>query len=89
MALSPVKEYVYVALEPQENEEKGVGKVVEAQLNVMQTVFLVIQTSPSLEADILEKGLDIFRVFFNKYFTEASEVPLWESICIGSSSKES
>ena len=49
--------------------------VVEAKLNVMQAMFLAIQTSPSLGEEILQKGLHIFRTLLNKYFTTTLEVP--------------
>ena len=52
-------------------------EVVEARLNVMQAVFLAIQTSLSLGADILLKGQQVFQTLFNRYFTEALEVPMW------------
>lgn len=75
-----------MALEPHGSEERdenkmgseagGQRKVVEARLNVMQAVFLAIQTSPSLGRDILEKGQHIFHALFNKYFTETLEVYL-------------
>ena len=49
MSLSIVKELVYVALDQQESEEdgkKGMG-IMEAQLNVMQGVFLMRTISVS------------------------------------------
>ena len=52
-------------------------EVVEARLNVMQAVFLAIQTSLSLGPDILWKGQQVFQKLFNRYFTEALEVPMW------------
>ena len=62
-------------------ELQGSGvETLEAKLNVMQAVFLVIQTSLSLKADSLEKGRGIFLTLFNKYFTEASEVPIHDSL---------
>ena len=91
MTLSTVKEYVYMALDPHGSEETGVEKqmkMVEAQLNVMQTVFLVIETSSSLEAGILEKGMDIFHLLFNRYFTVALGVHMLESVCNSSFSRE-
>ena len=53
-------------------------EVVEARLNVMQAVFLAIQTSLSLGPDILLKGQQVFQTLFNRYFTEALEVPMWD-----------
>ena len=76
MNLSVVKQQVYVALE---SKEGRVGKgmdVVEARLNVMQAVFVAIQTSPTLEEDILLKGQQIFQTLLNRHFTETLEVPM-------------
>ena len=73
MTLSELKQQVYVALEPQENEGALVDtrmEVVEARLNVMQAVFLAIQTSPSLEEDILLKGQQIFQTLYSMHFTK-------------------
>lgn len=72
MTLSAVKKSVY---EPLGSEAGGQRKVVEAKLNVMQAVFLTIQTSPTLEEEILQKGLHIFQTLLNKYFTTTLEVP--------------
>ena len=69
MTLSELKQQVYVALEPQGSERTGIG-MVEAQLNVMQAVFLAIQTCPSLEEDILLKGQQIFQKLFSMHFTK-------------------
>ena len=83
MTSSMLKQIVYLALDPQGSKEGEVGKgmeVVEARLNVMQAMFLAIQTSPSLGADNLEKGQHFFRVLFNKYFTDTLEVTVWESL---------
>ena len=72
MTLSAVKKSVY---EPLGSEAGGQRKVVEAKLNVMQAVFLTIQTSPSLREEILQKGLHIFKTLLNEYFTTTLEVP--------------
>ena len=75
MTLSTVKKSFY---EPLGSEVEELWKVVaEAKLNVMQAVFLVIQTSPSLGEEILRKGLHIFQTLLNKYFTKTLEVPMW------------
>ena len=79
MTLPSVKKYVYMALDPQCSEEKRVRKemeLVEAKLNVMQVVFLVIQTSPSLGTDILEKGREILLILISRHFTDTLEVPI-------------
>ena len=73
MTLSAVKKSVY---EPLGNKVEGLWKVVEAKLNVMQAVFLAIQTSPSLGEEILQKGLHIFQSLLNKHFTKTLEVPM-------------
>ena len=72
MTLSAVKKSVY---EPLGSETGGLWMMVEAKLNVMQAVFLAIQTSPSLGEEILQKGLHIFQTLLNKYFTTTLEVP--------------
>ena len=61
--------HVYAVL-----ESEGELKMVEAKLNVMQTVFLAIQTSLSLGEDILEKGKQIFQTLFSRHFTDTLEV---------------
>ena len=72
MTLSAIKKIVYGPL----GSKGGQRKVVEAKLNLMQTVFLAIQTSPSLGEEILQKGLYIFRTLLNKHFTKTLEVPM-------------
>lgn len=79
MNLSVVKQQVSAALTSEgERVVKGMA-VVEARLNVMQAVFAAIQTSPTLEEDILLKGQQIFHTLLNRNFTEALEVPMWLS----------
>ena len=75
MTLSAVKKSFY---EPLGSEVEGLWKVVEANLNVMQAVFLAIQMSPSLGEEILWKGLHIFQTLLDKYFTKTLEVLMWE-----------
>ena len=73
MTLSTLKQNVYVALESQRSEGGWAGKemkIVEARLNVMHAVFLVIQTSLSLRTDILDKGQRFFPYLLNEHFTE-------------------
>ena len=74
MTLSAVKKSVYELLG---SEAGSLWMVVEAKLNVMQTVFMAIQTSPTLEEEILQKGLHIFQILLNEYFTTTLEVPTW------------
>ena len=73
MTLPAVKKIVYG---PLGSEAGGQRKVVEAKLNLMQAVFLTIQTSPSLGEEILQKGVYIFRTLLNKHFTKTLEVPM-------------
>ena len=80
MTVSALKQDIYMALEPQRSEGGGVGKemeVLEARLNVMQAVFLAIQTSTSLGEDILLKGRKIFQTLLYHHFTKTFEVPIW------------
>ena len=84
MTLSELKQQVYVALDPQESVGKEI-EMVEAQLNVMQAVFLAIQSSPFLDVDILEKGQLVFQILINRHFTETLEVYLrdaWPVVCV-------
>ena len=76
MTLLMLKQNVYMALGSEEKKEGDVMEVVEARLNVMQTVFLVIQTSFSLGTDILQKGQQIFQTLFDRHFTNTLEVPM-------------
>ena len=70
MTLSELKQQVYMALDPQKSEIE----MLEARLNVMQAVFLVIQASPTLD---VEKGKHVFQMLINKHFTESLEVHLY------------
>ena len=74
MTLSAVKKSVY---QPLGIEVGRFWKVVEAKLNVMQAVFLAIQTSPFQGKEILQKGLHIFQALLTKHFTKILEVPMW------------
>ena len=80
MALSMLKQNVYEVLEPKKSEEEE-GRmemeVVKARLNVMHTVFLAIQSRPSLDAEILLNGQKIFLTLFTRHFNETLEVPVW------------
>ena len=78
MNLSVVKQVSAALNSEGERVVKGM-EVVEARLNVMQAVFAAIQTSPTLEEDILLKGQQIFQTLLNRNFTEALEVPMWLS----------
>ena len=72
MTLSELKQKVYLALELHGGEG---GMVVEARLNVMQAVFVAIQSSSFLGEDILLKGQQIFKTLSDRHFTKTLEVP--------------
>ena len=83
MTFSVVKKSVY---EPLGSEAGGLWMVVEAKVNAMQAVFLAIQTNPTLDREILQKGLHIFQTLLNEYFTTTLEVSMWGGhniICSG------
>ena len=76
MCLPALKQHVYSALSP--DAKPGVV-TVEARLNVMQTVFLVLQShSISFQADpseaLLTDAQRIFQTLFNRHFNEDMEV---------------
>ena len=80
MCLPSLKQHVYSALNP---ETEPAMVTVEAKLNVMQTVFLVLQShSTSSQADpseaLLIDSQHIFQTLFNRYFDEDMEV--WGTI---------
>ena len=66
-----------VALDQQRREgedgKKGMD-MVEARLSLMQGVFLAIQTSFSLKADVLLKAKHIFETLFNEHMTDTLKV---------------
>ena len=76
MCLPALKQHVYSALNP---EADTAMVTVEARLNVMQTVFLVLQShsTPSQgeppEA-LLTDSQHIFQILFNRHFDEEMEV---------------
>ena len=77
MTVSTLKQDIYMALDPQRSEEGRVRmevEVLEAKLNVMQTVFLAIRASASLGEDILLIGQKIFQTLLDNHFTETLEV---------------
>ena len=68
MMLPNLKSYIYLALD-ENNKEIS---TVEAKLNVMQATFLVLQISYKNDSIIL-KAHHVFRVFFDRHFTEAKQ----------------
>ena len=70
MTLPNLKQYIYSALGDRSPEMT----CVEARLNLMQATFLVLQTSPVLDDDVLMKGQQVFRTLFGTHFNEKSEV---------------
>ena len=71
MSLPALKQHVYSALRPHAGRAM---ETVEARLNMMQTVFLTLQTKASPTADLLTDVQKIFHALFNRYFTEDIEV---------------
>ena len=76
MCLPALKQHVYSALNP---EADPAMVTVEARLNVMQTVFLVLQShSTPSQADpseaLLTVSQQIFQTLFYRHFDEDMEV---------------
>ena len=70
MTLPNLKQYVYSALQGKEMN------TIEAKLNLMQALFLTLQSSPDLEQDneILCMGQQVFRTLYNGHFNKKMEV---------------
>ena len=71
MCLPSLKQHVYSALNPKAD---AAMVTVEARLNVMQTVFLTLQTLPEPSNDLLRTSQRIFQTLFNRHFYENMEV---------------
>lgn len=76
MCLPSLKQHVYSALRP---EATPAMVVVEARLNVMQTVFLALRSfSDPAQAEpsdtLLADSQKIFHTLFNRYFDVDMEV---------------
>lgn len=71
-----LKHYIYLPLSVSEAADmvEPDFNLLEAKLTVMQATFLVIQSIPSLNLDILKEGQQIFQILFNHYFTEDMQV---------------
>ena len=73
MCLPALKQHIYTALLPVASKAM---ETVEARLNVMQTVFLTLQTKAEPPLDLLSNAQLIFQTLFNRHFTEDIEVHL-------------
>ena len=71
MCLPALKQHVYSALKP---GATNAMETVEARLNVMQTVFLTLQTLHEPTTDLLGSAQQIFQTLFNRHFAEDMEV---------------
>ncbi len=71
LTLPTLKSQIYCALVP---EKPGTSREVEARLNVMQTTFLALQTSPALTQEVLVKGQQIFQTLLTRFFDEELKV---------------
>ena len=71
MCLPSLKQHVYSALNPKAD---AAMVTVEARLNVMQTVFLILQTLPESSNDLLCKSQQTFQTLFNRHFSVDMEV---------------
>ena len=76
MCLPALKQHVYSALNPKATPAM---ETVEARLNVMQTVFLAMQSQPSPSLaeptdSLLTDSQQIFQTLFSRHFNEDMEV---------------
>ena len=75
MCLPALKQHVYSALHPKAEVAMA---TVEARLNVMQTVFLTLQSQPGPAHDpsesLFSHSQKIFQTLFNRHFDEDMEV---------------
>ena len=62
MLMPTLREYIY--------KSRSCG--AEAQHNVMHAVFLVLQSQPSLDAGVIDKGIAVFEALFAKFFLQVS-----------------
>ena len=76
MTVTVLKHYIYLSLSmPEAAGTVGLDfNLLEAKLNVMQATFLVLESSPSLNQDVLDEGLLTFQTLFNRYFKEGVQV---------------
>ena len=67
MSLPTLKTYVYTSMAPGEGSTDAVG--MERMMNIMQTTFILLQSSPSLGED---KGHKIIQALFSLFVTDRS-----------------
>ena len=72
MALPNLKSCIYSALEEFENKMS----IVEAKLNFMQMIFLILQIGLEVEQgdDFVSKIHHVLKILMDRYFNEAREV---------------
>ena len=71
MCLPALKQNIYTVLLPAASRAI---ETVEARLNVIQTVFLTLQTKAEPTPDLLSSAQQMFQTLFNTHFTEDIEV---------------
>lgn len=73
MTLPTLKQYIYYSFCVPEPGGSTAG-VMEAMMNVTQATFVILQSAPNLDRDILSKGLQTFLTLFSRYFKETMKV---------------
>lgn len=71
ISLPTLKNYVYATITPEGNPTAA---TMEAMMNIMQTTFTVLQSSPSLGEDTLSKGRKTFLTLLSHYVTDTAKV---------------
>lgn len=71
MCLPTIKQHIYTALSPAASRAM---ETVEARLNVMQTVFLILQTKAEPTLDLVNIAHKIFQTLINTHFAKNLEV---------------
>ena len=70
MSLPTLKTYVYTSMAPGKGSTDAVG--MERMMNIMQTTFILLQTSPSLGEDTLSKGHKVIQALLSLFVTDRS-----------------
>ena len=78
MTVPILKQYVYSTLGTSSKDMID----VEAKLNLLQTTFLVIQTRPDLNDDVLREGWQVFSQLNSKYFDATCMVSMYVQFCL-------
>ena len=78
MSLPTLKSYVYTSMAPGEGSADAVG--MEAMMNIMQTTFIVLQSSPSLGEDSLSKGCKTILTLLSLFVAERSRAKVRTSV---------